>query len=285
MALRNMWLVAAGMVLASAAHVGAGDQETFARVCTRCHSMEGHTPSERSHKAWELTVERMTRYAENNEMTAFTTREAEAILRFLITFPEGKVLELEHVTVPTHQPAPGAPDGTDQAPAGAIPAVAIQGPAAPAGPAEPASQPATSPALAAAGMPRSLPPLPPPPLPPPLLAWAKLTGYVAIVVLGALVLSGLTRRRFGKAFPRVHVTLAAMLAACALFHSVVFVWRYGAPSILWFWFGLIALGIIVAALLAGTYRRRMKGLLFRLHKAAALAALVLTVLHWVWFYL
>ena len=43
--------------------------------------------------------------------------------------------------------------------------------------------------------------------------------------------------------------------------------------------------LIVAALLGGTYRRRMRGLLFRLHKAAALTALYLTLLHWVWYYL
>ncbi|HOD83943.1 MAG: hypothetical protein BWX88_01809 [Planctomycetes bacterium ADurb.Bin126] len=275
-----MW-IAAGILLVLAGRLQANDQRTFARVCTRCHSVEGQTPSERSAKAWELTIERMARYAENNEMTAFTDREAEAVLRFLVSFPEGKVIELDHVTLPTSEPP--AADASQVQP------IAVQGQAAPA----PSSQPtvatsgaASAPASAAArAAPVKLPPLPPPPLPMALLSWAKSTGYVALAILAALVFTGVTRRQIGRAFPRLHVSLAAMLALCAVFHSVVFVWRYGAPHILWFWFGLIALGVVVAALLGGAYRRRMHGLLFRLHKAAALVALCLTLLHWVWYYL
>jgi len=271
--------IAAGIVLLLAGRLQANDQHTFARVCTRCHSVEGHTPSERSPKAWELTIERMARYAENNEMTAFTDREAEAVLRFLASFPEGKVIELDHVTLPTSEPPATDPSSVQP--------VAVQGQAAPASqPTVATSGPASAPASAAARPAAvKLPPLPPPPLPLALLSWAKFTGYVALAILGALVFTGVSRRRIGRAFPRLHVSLAALLALCAVFHSVVFVWRYGAPHILWFWFGLISLGVIVAALLGGTYRRRMRGLLFRLHKAAALAALCLTLLHWVWYYL
>lgn len=260
---REGWTLVFGIILL-AVSAQADDREVFVRVCTRCHCMTSYVPSQRSGKAWELTVQQMKQYAENDEAMKFSQDEAQASLRFLASYPEDQALQLEPMETaavsPTQSPEPKAE-----------PSLPVQ------------------PVLAdtqTAGF--TLARLAPPPVPRVslrMLAWAKITGYVAIVLLAMMVLSGLMRRRMKKGFRPVHIGLAVAMAFCAIFHSAVFVWRYGTPGILWFWFGLAALAVIVAALAGGYWRSRMGGLLFRFHKAAAWGGLTLTVLHWVWYFL
>lgn len=274
-----LWLAAWTLALL-ATHVNADDGEVFLRVCTRCHSMSAYVPSQRSAKSWELTIEQMRQYSEPDASMKFSEQEAAAALRFLLSYPEGQALQAEQSDASATGPEgmnQEKPNSPASSPSAEAPAVASEQHDADAQ----KQHATTSPAHHGAATSWS----PAPRVPLWVQGLAKLSGYVAIGLLGFLAASGLMRRHLKTGFRSIHLSLAAIMTVCAVFHSVVFLWRYGSPHILWFWFGLAAMCIILIALIGGTYRRRLGGWLFRMHKAAAWAALSLTILHWVWYFL
>jgi hypothetical protein len=266
----------------AAADVDA-DRGLLLEVCSRCHSTDGYYFETRSRKAWSLTVRQMQTYFGEKE---FSDKEASRILRFLIAHPfEDEpqmyspadeadepdvpwadesalpVVDTPPTSVPASPPAPAPAASTQPTP---VATTSLTTPATPTRPARPlARRPKRN---KATGI-------------------AKTTGYVAVGVLGAMILAGLTRRKLGKAFRKLHVLLAFVLCGCTAIHVAVFLVEYGTPAVLWLWFGIAATAILAATQLSGMFRPGGGRTFLRLHIAGAVATLALTVLHWVWFYL
>lgn len=225
------------------------DRSLLLRACSHCHAVSSYTPSDRTAKDWELTVDRMRSYAQNSE-SQFSDSEAARIVQVLAHYPENKPLS----------------DWLDQEPpATPVPEAAVA--TVPPAPAHPV------PALATSSKPHWI------------LRTSRVLGDVALALLAAMVFSGLLRKPLGRHFRPVHAGTAILLAVTALVHSIVFVAKHGLPNILWFWFGLVAMLVILGAIAGGYLRRQWKGTWFRFHKAAAIVGLLLVLLHWVWFYL
>ena len=97
-----------------------------------------------------------------------------------------------------------------------------------------------------------------------------------------LLFSGFKRRTLKRHFRNVHVKLALGLFVFLSLHGVVYIFEYGTPHVLWYWFGLIGFGSVVITELQGLVRKRFhKGLLVS-HIIGACVGLVLSLLHWVW---
>lgn len=239
----------------SAAFMTSADRSLVLRACSHCHAVSSYTPSDRTAKDWELTIGRMRSYAQNSD-SQFSDSEAARIVQVLAHYPENKSLSdwLDQEPPP---PAPVPETATATPPPAIIPAVSAH----------------PVPALTTSSKPHWI------------LRASRILGDVALALLVVMVFSGLLRKPLGRHFRPVHAGTAILLAVTALVHSVVFVAKHGLPNILWFWFGLVAMLVILGAIAGGYLRRQWKGTWFRFHKAAAIVGLLLVLLHWVWFYL
>jgi len=258
------------------------DRELLMDVCSRCHSTDGYYFEGRSRKAWSLTVRQMQTYFGEKE---FSDKEASRIIRFLVEHP----FETEpQMYSPVDQPYEAGVPWADES---ALPAEDPSPTTAPA-------SPTTAPAVTASTRPAAAATVTPPPARPrparPVVRMrsrgratgiAKTTGYVAVGVLVAMILAGMTRRKLGKAFRKLHVVLAFVLCGCTAIHVAVFLVEYGTPAVLWLWFGIAATVLLAATQLSGMLRPGRGRTFLRLHITGAVATLLLTVLHWVWFYL
>ena len=229
--------------------VGAA-KKLFERKCTQCHGIQDYDLSNRSLKEWQLTVERMSSYGGSDD--PYTDEEADEIIAFLYL---GK-----------HDPKPpGYMYGYEEP--GAKPA---------------ASQPATAPASASAS----------PPKPKIRVSWrkskatgvAKFMGYVATAVMALMVVTGLTRKTLNRNFSSIHMVLAIALFGALSIHVSVYLCEYGAPSVLWLWFGIMASVLIGLVEFGGLMRRKLGGKFIRLHSICGAVGLLLVLLHWFWIY-
>ena len=244
------WLVASSSLHLRAAasdYLTAADRALLLRSCSQCHAIASYTPSDRSAKDWELTLERMRGYAQNSE-SEFSEEQAARMVQVLAHYPEGRPLsdwldrqEPEPVAAETARPVP-------------------------------------------ASLPRLIHPQIPISKPHWIFPLARVFGDVALVLLAVMVFSGLLRKPLGARFRPIHMWTAMLLAVLALLHSAVFVVKHGLPNILWFWFGLMAMLVILGAIAGGYLRRQWQGRWFRFHQVAAIIGLLLVLLHWVWFY-
>lgn len=269
---------AAGWMLAVVSAAGAGgggdastmsDGELFYAVCSGCHDM-GREPAAiraaiapRSRKGWILMVEQMRQYARDTA-NAFSREEADRIVAYLVRISEEETEEVPIPPAPAPIPMPTPPPV----------AVAVDAQT------QPEARPAAAGAAVAATKKKR--PLWRPPSP--MLGAARWAGYLAVGLAGALLATGLARRRLRRRFRPIHAALALGLFACIAFHTVVLVIEYGTPRMLWLWFGVGSLVIFVATQAGGLLRRRLRRAFLRFHVAGAVAGTVLTVLHWVWIY-
>ncbi|MBT7068197.1 MAG: hypothetical protein HN919_18015 [Verrucomicrobia bacterium] len=286
------------------------DRALFERVCTSCHDC-GWFLWPRSFKGWELTVDRMqTRAHEASGYSddgseggkSFTDEEAERIVTFLTDFVgQGALLDAEG--------EPGTePDGTGAEYEGTFGQASVPDVELPPTPdlvepvlaevVEPATPDAAEPVVAAAqslpvsastphvGMPpsdRAMKRLWNPSMQ--ALVWARVSGFAAVACLLGLLFSGFKRRTLKRHFRNVHVALALGLFVTLAIHGTVYIFEYGTPHVLWYWFGLIGFGALVTTELQGIVRKRFhKGLLIS-HITGACVGLVLSILHWVWAWL
>lgn len=114
---------------------------------------------------------------------------------------------------------------------------------------------------------------------------AKIMGYIATAALALMVLTGLMRRRFGLAFRNTHSVLAFIFCGSLTVHAIVFLAEYGAPAVLWLWFGIIATVILLASEFTGLLHLQNRKLFVKFHTAAGVLGLILTAAHWAWIYI
>ncbi len=263
----------------------------------------------RTYKAWELTIDRMRGYIGDDSI--LNERDGQRIARFLAAHVGEDVL-----LVP-----PGMERGVD-APSlpGPVAEVAVSPPrtvdpvSAPAAEATGEETPEASPPMVA-----SIEPAPVALVPavaaqtggtvsrgeasvqrpkfsvPPLkrlwnpgrsaLRFARLTGFAAVAALIGLLVSGFGRRRLKTNFRPVHKRLAAVLLAALSIHGVIYIFEYGSPNVLWYWFGFAGLVVLIAVQAQGKLRRRYRLGPLSWHIAAGCAGLLLSVLHWIWAWL
>jgi hypothetical protein len=224
------------------------DLRLLIRACTSCHSMDGYIPSMRSRKAWELTVKRMQNYVYGEQ--AFTDAEGARIVDFLVAYPEGEALDLYEATQ-RQQEGELVEAGVVPAPQRRVPMRTIVVAPAPPGPVQDA---------------------------------ARFAGDVAVFLAVGLVVTGLARRAIGKQFGVIHRALAVGLLVAVGFHGVVLLAEFGAPDVLWFWYGVVSAAVLAGVELSVLLRQRFGPLFFRLHMAGGVAGLLLAVAHWIWIY-
>ena len=243
-----------GVVLPAGICMGAFDEtkarKLFEEKCTQCHGIQDYDLSNRSLKEWQLVVERMASYGAEEP---YTDEEADEIIAFLYLGkhdpkPPGYMYEYEE---------PGAKSVASQ----------------------PAPAPASAPAV--------------PPKPKLRVSWrkskatgvAKFMGYVAMVVMALMVATGLSRKTLKRNFSSIHTVLAIALFGALSIHVSVYLCEYGAPGVLWLWFGIAASVLIGLVEFGGLMRRKLGANFIRIHSICGVVGLVLVLLHWFWIYI
>ncbi len=241
------------LVLTPSVRAEATADEDYARRlvifnCSRCHAADQYYLAERSLKAWHLTIKRMQEYYYGDE--AFSDEEADVMAKYLAAHPYN-----EADYKPRLRPAPSTRPVT---------VVATQ----------PASAPVRM-AVARRPAPRS---------PAKATALAKTMGYVAVVALVVMVVTGLLRKKMWPVFKKTHGVLAFVFCGSLTVHAAVFLAEYGAPAVLWLWFGIIATIILLSSEFTGLLKLQNRKLFVKAHIVAGVTGLILTILHWVWIY-
>ena len=78
---------------------------------------------------------------------------------------------------------------------------------------------------------------------------------------------------------------AAGLFFALAVHGVIYLFEYGTPNVLWYWFGFGGFILLIVTELQGIVRKRFrKGLLIS-HIIGACAGLLVSMLHWIWAWL
>jgi hypothetical protein len=240
------------------------DRQLYERVCNKCHEMQWYLWP-RSFKAWELTVENMMSYAYNEE-DMFTADEGARITAFVAKYVgEGEIKEPKKETVPPVVIAAvtTTPD---------VPKVE---------PAQPIVQPVQNiaskivlPIVQRYWRPSRN-----------ALRGARVSGFLAVGCLLGLFVSGLKRKTLKMRFRTIHASLALGLFLSLATHGVIYIAKYGTPSVLWYWFGLIGLLALIITQVQGIVRKRFRRGLLVSHITGAGLAFVLSILHWVWAWL
>ena len=227
----------------------ANARTLFEKKCTQCHGIQDYDLGNRSLKEWQLVVERMSSYGGSAD--PYTDDEADEIVAFLYLGkhdpkPPGYMYEYEKPVV---------------------------------SPAE--SQPTTAAASALVV-----------PKPKDRVSWrkskatgvAKFMGYAATALMVLMVASGLARKRLRLNFSSLHVVMAICLFGALSIHVSVYLCEYGAPGVLWLWFGILASVLVGLVEFGGLMRARLGGRFIRLHSICGGAGLLLVLLHWFWIY-
>jgi len=249
-----MAVLALGVVLQSGICMGAFDEakarKLFEEKCTQCHGIQDYDLSNRSLKEWQLVVERMASYGAEEP---YTDEEADEIIAFLYL---GK-----------HDPKPPGDMYEYEEPGAQLVA----------------SQPATAPASAPAV----------PPKPKIRVSWrkskatgvARFMGYAAAALMALMVASGLARKTLKRNFRSVHTVMAILLFGALSIHVSVYLCEYGAPSVLWLWFGILASLLIGLVEFGGLMRRKLGAKFIRIHSICGVVGFLLVLLHWFWIYI
>ena len=224
-------------------------RKLFERKCTQCHGIQDYDLSNRSLKEWQLTVERMSSYGGSDD--PYTDEEADEIIAYLYL---GK-----------YEPPPVGELYGYQDPAPA------------------ATQPTTEPATASVV----------PAKPKRQVSWrksralgvAKFMGYAAMAIMVLMVVSGVARKWIPGNFGSLHMVLAIALFGALSIHVSVYLCEYGAPNVLWLWFGILASVLIGLVEFGGLMRRKLGANFVRIHSICGVAGFLLVLLHWFWIYI
>jgi len=238
------------------------DRKLVERVCNQCHEIKWYFWP-RSSKAWELTVENMQSYAYGEQ--SFSDDDASSIVAFLSKYVgEGELLE---------------PDGETVTPEGA--AVTTELNAVKEEPAKPAVQAENNlaskiviPLVQRYWRPSRN-----------ALRGARVSGFLAVGCLVGLFFTGLKRKTLKLRFRPIHASLALGLFVSLTTHGVIYIAKYGTPSVLWYWFGVIGLLALIGTEVQGIVRKRFRRGLLVSHITGACLAFALSILHWVWAWL
>ena len=284
------------------------DREFYENACLTCHTMENYLWP-RTYKSWELTISNMRGYIGDDSI--LSEEGGRRIARFLTEYVgEGVLLVppgVEWVGVAANPPgSPALTAGVDgetvtggeNLPAATIreeikepsPPVKESSSPEPSGPPAAVERPPQEPVAGSVESVRR------PKLYMPLLKkiWnpgrvalkgARWTGFLAVAALLGLLGSGFGRKKLKRNFRPLHKRLAWVLFAALAVHGVIYIFEYGTPDVLWYWFGFVGLVVLVAVQVQGKLRRRFKLGPLSLHIAAGCAGLVLSILHWIWAWL
>jgi cytochrome c553 len=260
------------------------ERQNVISACTGCHSLDYYiTP--RSRKAWELTVANMRAYIQNGTST-FTDEQGERVVEYLATyFHEESSLDAAKHFAPSSPDAPPpvtpVPLVTDK------PAATVQD--------RPVSNVVAVPPpvqIAAVTAPRVLPPairerLAHPRWKPshPVKHLAEYSGYLAVFCTVVMFLSGHNRRRLARRFRPIHIFSALGLFLSLATHAIIYIFQYGNPPVLWYWFGIVSFLLLVLAQLQGIIRKRFGRIFLNIHVTAGYCGLTLAILHWIWAWL
>lgn len=250
-------------------------RDAFERICFQCHSMDNFMYG-RSRKAWELTVDRMRNYTYGEQK--FEDSEAELITSYLGDrygedyYRGNEVSSKEPEPMPFQAPVPGP--------------VSVKAP-------EQEQVPVKSQEFAEVVVPKILPTTAQLTAEKGIwwrpsqgwLVFAKVSAYAACFALAGLFLTGLNRKRFALNFRRVHVVFALTLFMSLFAHCTIFILRYGGPSVLWYWFGVLSTFAVVVTEVQGLLVKKFGRVLLVFHKTGAWLGLIMMVLHWIWAWL
>jgi len=230
-------------------------KKLFEDKCSKCHGIRDYHLGDRSLKEWQLVVERMATYG-GAEEDSYTDEEADEIIAYLYL---GK----------HEEPEPGELYDYEKPKEVAVAAT------------QPATQPATAPAVAAVA-----------PKPKIRISWqksrtlwlAKDMGYAATAIMALMVVTGLMRKTLKRNFSSIHMVLAILLFGALAIHVSVYLCEYGAPNVLWLWFGIIASALIGVVEFGGLWRRKLGVKFIKIHSICGVVGFVLVLLHWFWIY-
>ncbi len=297
--MRQSWIVKLSVVLMAVCALAQSgsyqeEREFFEKSCYACHEMKFYLWP-RTQKSWELTVENMRRYV--NDDTVLGPDECRRIADFLAAYAGEGVINVppgvEYVAaaeVPVVLPVQSAPLPVAEVAATVLEPVAAEPlPAAEvAESVEVASAAVAAVQMKRAGVARSADLNPLKGLWNPgrsALKAARLSGFLAVASLAGLLISGFGRRKLKLNFRRLHVKLALVLFVSLSLHGIIYLFEYGTPGVLWYWFGFAAFTVLIVTELQGIVRKRFrKGLLIS-HIIGACAGLALSLLHWIWAWL
>lgn len=229
-------------------------RDFYERTCSQCHPIDGYV-WERSFKEWQACVYSMQIYAGAG---GFSDDEADLIIDYLVENGgriERELLEnKEAVQLRTAVPA-------ESVVAVETTAVAAKAPES--------VQRNVSPARRRAVFAPA----------------ARISGYFGVGFLLCGAGSGLMRRRLKKSFRWIHKTAAAGVLTTALLHSFYYLSTHGLPGLLWYQAGVAATGLLLATVLSGLFRRRLRRLFLKTHITGAAICLAAVLIHWVWIYI
>ena len=256
------------------------ERQNVISACAGCHSLDYYiTP--RSRKAWELTVANMKTYAQNGSST-FTDQQGDRAVEYLATyFHEDSTLEAAKHFAPASPDAPPlvspAPPVTETHVVSVVSNVVATPPPV---------------LVAAVAAPRTLPPpirerLSHPRWKPshPVKHVAEYSGYLAVFCTVVMFLSGHNRRRLARRFRPIHIFSALGLFLSLATHAIIYIFQYGNPPVLWYWFGIASFLLLVLAQLQGIIRKRFGRIFLNIHVTAGYCGLTLAILHWIWAWL
>lgn len=256
------------------------ERQNVISACTGCHSLDYYiTP--RSRKAWELTVANMKAYTQNGSVT-FTDAQGDRVVDYLATyFHEDSTLEAAKHFAPASPDAPPqvspAPPVTETRVVSVVSNVVAAPPPV---------------KVAAVAAPRELPPAIRERLEHP--SWkpsravkhlAEYSGYLAVVCTVLMFISGHNRRRLARRFRPIHIFSALGLFLGLATHAIIYLFQYGNPPVLWYWFGIVSFLLLVLAQLQGIIRKRFGRIFLNIHVTAGYCGLTLAILHWIWAWL
>ena len=256
------------------------ERQNVISACTGCHSLDYYiTP--RSRKAWELTVANMKTYIQNGSIT-FTDAQGDRAVEYLATyFHEDSSLDavkhFSQTVAPEPEPVKPVPVVTETR---VVPVVSN----------EVATPPPVQ--VAAVAAPRALSPairerLAHPRWKPshPVKHLAEYSGYLAVFCTVVMFLSGHNRRRLARRFRPIHIFSALGLFLSLATHAIIYIFQYGNPPVLWYWFGIASFLLLVLAQLQGIIRKRFGRIFLNIHVTAGYCGLTLAILHWIWAWL
>lgn len=268
------------------AHEATADeiQDTIFTVqeCSRCHTLSPYL-APRDHKGWDLTIERMNAMqsdrpwskAECDRMTLWLSKHLgedmvwndEAVQNFWspdiakgfqVVIDEQAAMALLQRRHPGMYQARSASAGSIQTVSKEVALAAL-------------SQEMRDRLGAIHWMPPAW-----------LLFLAKLSGYVALTCMFALLVTGHLRRQLKRRFKALHLSLAITFAITLTPHLSVFLIQYGLPPSLWLWSGVIATVLAAIGMMLGIIRRQLGKFFLRYHLLFGYFGTIAVLLHWLW---
>ena len=225
-------------------------KELLDQLCTDCHSMEGYI-YEQSYKSWLLTIDRMLEYYGYEQ---WTQEEAEQLAQFLVDYAEDDGLK------PPPEAAPPSPENRIVSKV------------------EPEKIPPEISSMLQAGPPWYRPSKE-------LLIIPRISGFIAVIALIALITTGILRKVLRRRFRFIHATCAAILFVSLALHGIIYILRFGTPSVLWYVFGAVSILVLTGVECQGLTRKKFGGMFLGLHQFGGIAGLIFAILHWIWAWL